>query len=113
MTQTLTAVLALAAAPLFAPSSPCFRVIGPGHIPALLSAGPSELEIQTGCLVLEYSVSPRAEFIPPPTPLVVGTPPVIAVRAVPGMSRPTFSEPFARSSFGLGSASLAYGPRPK
>jgi hypothetical protein len=58
-------LLGMVASRALASETPCYREFGGVHIPALLNAAPSELQAQARCLILEYSVWPKAEFIPP------------------------------------------------
>ena len=79
---TLLAILLATTATLGAsPQDPCFRNLGPGHVPALLATSqagaPAELDVQAGCLILESRISPRAEFIPPASrPFLAGGSPL-------------------------------------
>ena len=61
----LALVLLFAATPLAA-DPPCARTIGGRHIPAFVGLGSEGLDFQKRCLVWEYSVEPKAEFIPAP-----------------------------------------------
>ena len=121
-------LLGAAVSPALASETPCYRELGGVHIPELLNASPSErqseLQIQTECLVLEYSVFPKAEFIPPAValhPAGRGVTRITVVEASdehhvtaltfgPSSNRTTLIEQPDKPAFGLGSPSTVLSP---
>ena len=79
----LALALLFAATPLAA-DTPCARTIGGRHIPTFVGLGSEGLDFQKRCLVWEYSVEPRAEFIPAPEASSFGPgPQVVLIQPAP------------------------------
>jgi hypothetical protein len=100
----IVALLGVALSPALADETPCYREIGSVHIPAFANASPSELQAQARCLILEYSVWPKAQYIPSPTPNEFASRLVLPGAAVSIGKRPSLTEMAAPSSFHLGPA---------
>jgi hypothetical protein len=101
----------------FAAETPCFRELGGIHEAALLNASPSELSAQARCLILECSVFPKAQFIPPAAHMSSTRPfrisaaqpgndnRVIAFSSLPPSKRVTLLESSEQPALGLGEPS--------
>ena len=88
--------LALVAASSLAEGNPCSRTISGRHDPQFLNSASEGLDFQRRCLIWEWSVQPKAEFIPSvePPPVVSR---VLVEQPVLRSSPQSFSELFARS----------------
>ena len=120
-TLLLGLLIGLAASAL-AGEAPCFRELGGIHEAALLNASPSELSAQARCLILEYSVFPKAQFIPPAAPGYLKAPyhitvlhsddgkRVTASSLGPPSNRVTLLEQAEKPSLGLGDPGSVFNP---
>jgi hypothetical protein len=124
MTRTLLLGLLLGyPGSAFAMETPCFRELGGIHEAALLNASPSELSAQARCLILEYSVFPKARFIPPAAQLHPTAPyhitvlqsddgkRVTASSLGPPSHRVTLLEQSEKPSLGLGDPGSVFNPK--
>ena len=119
----LLVLLCLVAAPASADGSGCFGEMGGYHVPALLNASPDELSKQARCMILEYSITPKAMLLPPSalgpvargrTQLLVERSaegePILRVGAAPVRPPRSVEEAGRAGSFGLGDPGTAFRP---
>jgi hypothetical protein len=94
--QILALVLALVVPPSPAATAdhPCFRPIGGVHEAVPLGIRSEGLDFQTDCLIWEYDVKPKGEFLPPRSIAMIGK---VGLMKIEERTADPFADAFSRS----------------